>query len=149
MEREMNLQSKIETVTPESLALIDHYSGLMKLYFTICTGAVVLFVNAIFIAHVSLWALFLLAASTFSFGLTALLCLSLMTELISFRREMVEAAIRGAVPSEFNQRIDDWNLHISGTVRIMARIFNIAIIFAAASIAAVCVTRLSSAILRH
>lgn len=145
----MDAPTKIETVTPASLALLDAHNGLLKVYITLCTGAVVLFVNAIFVAHVSLWALLLLAGSTFSFGLTALLCLSLMGETIKFRTELVQTARTGATASDFNKRIDDWTRHITGIAKPIVWLFGLGIIFAAASITAVCLTRLDSAILRH
>lgn len=137
----MDAPGKIDTVTPDSLALVDAYNGLLKVYITLCTGAVVLFVNAILIAHISRWALLLLAISTISFGLASLLCLSLLTEMINFRTELVQANMKGVVLSQFNKRLDDWSVRITGIASKFAWLFRVAIISAAAFVLTACLIR--------
>jgi hypothetical protein len=64
---------------------LDETGGILKLYFTLSTGAVVLFTNLLVQSHVSSLVSAPLALSIFAFGGEAVLCLRILSALVQYR----------------------------------------------------------------
>ncbi len=100
---------QVEVATRMFMSVLDEGSGVLKLYFTLSTGAVVLFVNLLATSHARRLVLIPLALSICWFGLAAAFCLRLLLALVNFRLLMTNALTTGASVSELKTSLDAWS----------------------------------------
>ncbi|HXW55524.1 MAG TPA: hypothetical protein VEJ67_07240 [Candidatus Cybelea sp.] len=90
--------------------VLDDTSGVLKLYFTLSTGAVVLFINLLAQIRTGKIALTLpLALSIFSFGGASVLCFRVLWGLVRYRQILVHAIATEQTPDSVKKAMDAWN----------------------------------------
>src|SRR5437660_12222884 len=83
---------------------LDESTGLLKLYFTLSTGAVVLFINLLVQSHTSKFVATPLALSIVSFGAEAAVCLRFLLVLLNYRVILADAITTGASTETVKQK---------------------------------------------
>ncbi len=123
------------------MSTLDEASGTLKLYFTLSTGGVVLFVNLLAASRASRLVLIPLALSIFAFGLAAALCLRVLLALTKPRSLLGDALATGASESELKAKLDAWGAESKKPAKWMERPFWAGMVFAAIFVIAVIVVR--------
>ncbi len=122
-------------------SFMEEVSGTLKLYFTLSTGAVVLFVNLLAGSHAPRLALIPLALSIFAFGLAAVFCLRLLLALTKPRSLMLDALASGASESELKTKLDAWSAKTKKPAKWMEWLFLAGMAFAAIFVVVIVVVR--------
>jgi|SRR5882762_1947875 len=116
---------------------LDEAAGLFKLYFTLSTGAVVLFINLLVQSHASKLVAAPLALSIVAFGAEAAICLRLLSALLNFRVILGGGFTTGASPESVQQKMDEWRKRSMKQGRWLERFFWIGMAFALLFVAAI------------
>jgi hypothetical protein len=101
---------------------LDELAGVMKLYFTLCTGAVVLFINLLVQSRTSKLVAAPLALSIVVFSAEAAICLRLLLGLMSFRLILADAITTGALP-EMHQKLEAWLKELKRPAHLLEGLF--------------------------
>lgn len=120
---------------------LDDVSGTLKLYFTLSTGAVVLFINVLIKSAVHKPILMLLALSIFAFAIAAALCLRMLLAMTGPRLLLANALASGEPESELRRKLTDWGNQVKKRGWIMEGLFWLGMASAAAFVIAVVLTR--------
>jgi len=139
--QEQQQPHKAEFATRLFMSVLDEASGTLKLYFTLSTGAVVLFVNLLVASHMPRLVLIPLALSIFAFGLAATFCLRVLLALTKPRSLMIHALGTGASESDLKTQLDAWSREAAKQAKWMERLFWAGMVFAAIFVVAVIVVR--------
>ncbi len=132
---------RVEVATRMLMSALDEASGALKLYFTLSTGAVVLFANLLAASHARRLVLIPLALSIFSFGLAAIFSLRLVLALANWRMVMTGALTTGASESELKAKLDAWGSAARKQGKRMELLFRAGMAFAAVFVVAVVAVR--------
>src|SRR5438034_5585856 len=109
---------------------LDEFAGLLKLYFTLSTGAVVLFINLLAQSHTSKLVASPLALSIMAFGAEATVCLRFLFVLLNYRTILANAITTGASPDTVKQKLDVWGKRAKKQGRLLEGLFWAGMIFA-------------------
>src|SRR5260370_37949760 len=114
------------------LSVLDNSASLLKLYFGLQTGAIVLFVKVLTDVRAPTLVLTTLAISIFLFGVSALICLSLLIGLLEMRANMVSALVDDRLNwhEAFDAKMREWQQKMARAGKAMAWMFRLAILFA-------------------
>jgi hypothetical protein len=125
------------------ISLLDESTSLLKLYFGLQTGALVLFVKTLTEVHSPTFVLMPLAVSIFLFGLAALTCLKLLLGLVVMRRNMVTALVDTDQDWQqtFGSQIKEWQEEMRKKGNLMEWLFGLAVLFAGVFVIGVLITR--------
>jgi hypothetical protein len=120
------------------LSLLTESASVLKLYFGLQTGAIVLFIRTLVDARMEKIALSALAISIILFAASALVSLSMLIGLLSMRGNMVGALVE-RVPDEpaFAAKVKQWQDKMGKQGKTMEWLFRLAILFAAIFVIAV------------
>ena len=146
------VQSPSEMVTPRDKALFGHkllisllkeYTGVLKLYFGLETGAVVLFAKVLTDVRSPTPVLAALVASILLFGSSAIVSLKLLQGVVELRAKMLNAwgDTRKNWFEVLTADLKAWEEKTVKTGRVMDWLFRLAIIFASIFVVAVLFTR--------
>lgn len=123
--------NRAELVTQMFSSVLTEASGTLKLYFTLSTGAVVVFVNLLATSHAPRLVLVPLSLSILAFGLAAVFCLHVLSGLMHFRLLITGAVITRPPLSDFKTQIDAWTGTVRKQAKRMERLFWAGMAFAA------------------
>lgn len=124
------------------MSFMGEVSGTLKLYFTLSTGAVVLFVNLLAASHAPRFVLIPLALSILAFGLAAAFCLRVLLALTEPWSLLIDALASGASESDLKTKLDAWSAQaVKPPAKRMERLFWTGMVFAAIFVVAVIVVR--------
>lgn len=132
---------ELDYVSKLFFSMLDDINNLLRLYFTLSTGAIVLFITVLAQLRASRIVLAPLVVSTFLFGLEALLCLRLLSHIITLRQTFAQAAMQKLPGEELKKKLDVWIPNVNKTGKWTERIFMASIIFAALFVLALLVVR--------
>jgi len=124
-------------------SVLDEATGLLKLYFGLQTGAVVLFVKVLTDVCVPTHVLAALATSIILFGASALVSLKLLQGMVEIRAKMLRSwADEGKNWSElFDAETREWQGAMGKAGKVMEWSFRLAILFAVIFVLGVLRTR--------
>ncbi len=108
MEEQQPNQPNVEFGFRLLTSTLDEAASVLKLYFTLSTGAVVLFINLLVQSRASKLVAAPLALSIVTFGAEAAVCLRLLVAMLNFRRILGTAITTGASPDKVEQQMDEW-----------------------------------------
>jgi hypothetical protein len=97
-----------ELATQLLSSILDGADGTIRLYFTVSTGAVVLFTNLIANAHGAKPVLAILVLSTFAFGGSALFCLRVLLGLVKLRTILAEGIMTSMSLEAVEVKVKEW-----------------------------------------
>lgn len=139
----ITLRDKQMTALNMLLSVLDGSASLLKLYFGVQTGAVVLFVKVFTDVHAPTPVLMSLATSIFLFGVSALICLSLLIGLLEMRASMASALLEERIDWHitFGARVKEWQRKTARAGKAMEWLFRSAILFAGIFVVSVLATR--------
>jgi len=125
------------------LSVLDGSDSLLKLYFGVQTGAIILFVKVLTDVHAPTLVLMTLAASIFLFGVSALICLSLLIGLLEMRANMASALVDDRLDwhKAFDAKLKEWQRKMARAGKAMEWLFRLAILFAGIFVVGVLATR--------
>lgn len=125
------------------LSVLDGSNSLLKLYFGVQTGAVVLFVKILTDVHAPTLVLTTLATSIFFFGVSALICLNLLIGLLEMRANMASALVDDRLDwhRAFDAKVREWQRKMARAGKAMEWLFRLAILFAGIFVVGVLATR--------
>jgi hypothetical protein len=125
------------------LSVLDNSNSLLKLYFGVQTGAVVLFVKVLTDVRAPTLVLMSLATSIFLFGVSALICLSLLIGLLEMRANMATALVDDGLDWHvaFDAKMKEWQRKMARAGKAMEWLFRLAILFAGIFVVSVLATR--------
>jgi hypothetical protein len=125
------------------LSVLDGSDSLLKLYFGVQTGAIVLFVKVLTDTRAPTLVLMSLAVSIFLFGVSALLCLSLLLGLLDMRAKMASVVVdvRPDWQTTFDAKMKEWQRKMASAGKAMEWLFRLAILFAGIFVVGVLATR--------
>jgi hypothetical protein len=114
------------------LSVLDNSDSLLKLYFGVQTGAIVLFVKVLTDVRAPILVLMTLATSIFLFSVSALICLSLLIGLLEMRANMASALVddRQDWHTSFDAKLKEWQRKMARAGKTMEWLFGLAILFA-------------------
>ena len=141
MEKEQASHPNPEIVTRLMTSVLDESAGTLKLYFTVSTGALVLFTNLLAGSHAPRPILAALAFSIFSFGASALFCLRLLLGVLKLRVMFVEAISVGESTQSMEGKIRVWSGEMKKYGKRMEWLFYIGVASAAVFVAAIVAVR--------
>jgi|SRR5882762_5321234 len=133
--------------TPELAArfgseIIGETVGALKLYFTVSTGALVLFINIVTASHAPRLILMLLTLSIFAFGGSSLFCLRLLIGLLQLRVMMVDAILSPEVTmADVHGKIDVWSRAMRKLSKPMEALFFVGVGLSAVFVAVLVLNR--------
>jgi len=107
MQEQQTYQPNVEIATRLFMSVLDESGSVLKLHFTLSTGAVVLFVNVLAASHAGRLVLVPLVLSIYAFGIAALLYLGLLWSLVSFRKILTDAVLKGITAQAVKQQLDN------------------------------------------
>jgi hypothetical protein len=116
---QLNREIVLRLYTP----VLDEMSGLLKFYFTLSTGAVVLFTNLFVQSHSPRLVSVPLVLSILAFGTEAAFCLRLLLSLASFRLILTSAVLIGEATETAEGRIDAWRKRAMKQGQWLERLF--------------------------
>lgn len=139
----VTLRDKQMTALNMLLSVLDKSDSLLKLYFGVQTGAIVLFVKVLTDARAPTLVLMTLAISIFLFGVSALICLSLLIGLLEIRGKMASALVddRPDWYAAFDAKMKEWQRKMARAGKAMEWLFRLAILFAGIFVVGVLATR--------
>lgn len=140
-ERQQPSQVRLDYVSELFFSMLDDINNLLRLYFTLSTGAIVLFITVLAQLKASRLVLAPLVVSTFLFGAEALLCLRLLSHIITVRQTFAQAAVKNMPSEELKKQLDVWTPKVNKTGKRTERIFMAGIIFAALFVLALFLAR--------
>jgi len=128
----ITLRDKQMTALKMLESVLDNSDSLLKLYFGVQTGAVVLFVKVLTDVRAPTIVLMALATSIFLFGVSALICLSLLIGILQMRANMASALVdeRQDWHTAFDTKMKDWQRDMARAGKAMEWLFRLAILFA-------------------
>lgn len=98
-------------------------AGLLKLYFTLSTGAVVLFINLLVQSRTSKIVAGPLALSIVAFGAESVFCLRLLQAFVRYQTILADALSTGAPPDTVRAKMADWGKQANKYGRWLERFF--------------------------
>jgi len=136
------LKDKAMVAHTTLVSVLDESTGLLKLYFGLQTGAVVLFVKVLTDVRSPTPVRVALAISIFLFGASALTCLNLLGGLVEVRAKMVRALVdeKKTWSEVFDVQIKEWQTKMAKTGRVMEWLFRLALLFAGIFVVGILVT---------
>jgi cytochrome b subunit of formate dehydrogenase len=139
--QEQQQPNRGEFVVRFGVSALDETGGVLKLYFTLTTGAVILFVCLLAAAESPRIVLLPLAVSVIAFAIAATHCLHVLIALIDFRILVLGAVASDASESEVERKITDWSAEAGKVAKQMERLFRVGLVFAAIFVIAAIVWR--------
>lgn len=109
MHEQITIQQKAQFHTRMFMSTLDEWSGTLKLFFILSTGAVVLLVPLVVAYHGPRLAQTFLALSILSFGIGSSSCLNLLMGLVNFRGLVTTALVTGMSELEVMDKLIAWD----------------------------------------
>jgi hypothetical protein len=141
MQEQQAHKPNAELVSRMNMSALDEASGVLKLYFTLSTGAVVLFTNLLVQSHVSRFLAIPLALSIFAFGGEAALSLRLLLGLAGYRLILGNAFATGIAVEALQKQVDDWAKRHTKQAKWLERLFWAGMAFAVIFVALIVFVR--------
>jgi len=137
MQEQQPYQPNVELVFRLLTSALDEGAGVLKLYFTLSTGAVVLFTNLLVQSRTSKLVAAPLAVSIVAFGVEAAICLRLLMALVKVRSILADGIATGAPPETVKKKMDGWNKRAKKQGRLLEWFFWTGMAFALIFVASV------------
>jgi len=141
MQEQQTYQPNVEIATRLFMSVLDESGSVLKLHFTLSTGAVVLFVNVLAASHAGRLVLVPLVLSIYAFGIAALLYLGLLWSLVSFRKILTDAVLKGITAQAVKQQLDKWDTETEEKAKWAKRMFAAGMVLAGIFVIAIFVVR--------